>query len=176
MKLIETMPSMIVAATVDGIIGYHNTIPWKCSRDLRQFKRITTGHPIIMGRNTYESLPHPLPNRLNIVVTSREIDTPNDVIVARSVGEATIQAQSWCDEHDNDQFFFIGGQTIYESTIDDCSLLYLTIIHQDNINGDRFFPITKLTDKWMLIGKNKHPECTFLMYYNQEKVKDHPLN
>lgn len=109
-------------------------MPWHISSDLKRFKQITIGHPIIMGRNTYISLPtKPLPGRLNIVL-SRSLKLQKDNLISYS---------SWQDLsknlNDNEEYFIIGGSTVFQQALPFVSKLYLTIIH-DIFPCDTFFP------------------------------------
>ncbi len=129
------MPLILIAAMSENrVIGYHNTIPWHIKGEQRLFKQLTLGKPVIMGRKTFESIGHPLPERINIIV-SRNIDygQPNCRVV-HSIKAAIELAGQY-----GDTAFIIGGGEIYRQTIHRADGIYLTIIHA-RIEGDVFFP------------------------------------
>lgn len=126
--------SLIVAMTEERIIGNNNQLPWHISEDLKRFKKITTGHPIIMGRKTYESIGKPLPGRQNIVVTHNQHYQADGVLVVHSLEEALDQ----CDKSTGEEFV-IGGAALFESALPKVKKLYLTIVHQF-FKGDVYFP------------------------------------
>jgi len=116
-------------------IGNQNQLLWHLPEDLKRFKKITLGHPIIIGRKTYESIGKPLPGRTNIVVT-REHNFPNsDVVVAHSLEEAIEQAKTI----DQEEVFIIGGGEIYRQAISIAQKIYLTLV-DDEKEADTFFP------------------------------------
>ncbi len=124
--------SIITAFDMNHVIGIKNHLPWSLPADLLRFKRITWGKPIVMGRNTYESIGRPLPGRKNIVLTHRKVNYPG-CFVFRSLQEAL-------EENKNEkEIFIIGGAKLYQQTIDRVDRLYLTIIHHE-FEGDAFFP------------------------------------
>lgn len=124
--------------TQGRVIGSGNTLPWDLPEDMKRFRQLTTGHPVIMGRKTYECIGHVLPNRTNIVVTSRkDIATIPDILhscpyITDAVKCATFSPGA-------EEIFIIGGGEIYKQTIDLVDKLYLTIIDKD-IPGDTYFP------------------------------------
>lgn len=131
--------SIIVAMTENRVIGRDGGLPWRrLSDDLKRFKALTTGHPIIMGRKTYASLDGPLPNRLNIIVTRREDYEPEDegVCVAHSVEEAIEMAR----REEPEVIFIAGGEEIYRQALPRTDRIYLTLVHTTIDDGDTFFP------------------------------------
>lgn len=128
--------SIIVAKAKNDVIGKDNELVWKLSSDLKLFKKLTTGHHIIMGRKTYESVGRPLPNRTSVVVTrNREYSLPEGHIVAHSLKEA-IQV---CIGKQLSQVFIIGGAEIYKEALPIADELFIT--HVDaSPEGDAFFP------------------------------------
>jgi dihydrofolate reductase len=125
--------SFVVAVARNGIIGHTNGLPWRLPADLAFFKRLTTGHPIIMGRKTYESIGKPLPGRLNIVVTrSPGFVAPGCTVVGTL--EAAYRAAGEAPE-----VFIIGGAQIYEAAFPSADRIYLTEVESD-IEGDTYFP------------------------------------
>ncbi|MCX6712835.1 MAG: dihydrofolate reductase [Candidatus Vogelbacteria bacterium] len=115
-------------------IGKNNQLLWHLPEDLKHFKMITSGHPIIMGLNTFKSIGRPLPNRINIVLNFQPVDIPG-AIVCSSLEEAIRIA----GEHDQQEIFIIGGGMVYKSAIDLADRLYLTLVN-DNADGDTYFP------------------------------------
>lgn len=126
--------SLIVAMAANRAIGLHNKMPWHLSADLKKFKAITMGSPIVMGRKTYESIGRPLPGRSNIII-SRNLDYQQaDCLVFNDIKTA-IEASS----KDAEEIFIIGGAELYKATLPHADNLYLTLINQD-FDGDTFFP------------------------------------
>lgn len=128
------MISIICAITKNRAIGKNNDLLFKIKSDLARFKEITSGHPIIMGRKTYESIGRPLPNRTNIVI-SRDLDLKIDnVDVLPSLEKAF-------EKYKNEkEIFVIGGGQIYNQAIEYADRLYLTIIDREITDADTFFP------------------------------------
>lgn len=126
--------SLIAAVARNGVIGRGNALPWHLPQDLKRFRALTTGHPIIMGRRTYESLGRPLPNRHNLVVTRDPHFAAAGCSVAASL-EAAIAACAGA----TDEIFIIGGAQIYRQALPLAQRLYLTEIDQD-FEGDTHFP------------------------------------
>ena len=135
------MVSIIVAVAANGVIGDKNSLLWHISEDLRFFKRTTSGHPVIMGRKTFESLGRPLPNRTNVVI-SRTIDSIEGCIVVRSLEEAVALFPA------EEEVFVIGGAQIYALALDIADRFYLTRVGHD-YEGDTSFPKWDET-KWEL--------------------------
>lgn len=125
--------SIIVAMASNRAIGQNNQMPWHLSADLKKFKKITMGSPILMGRKTFESIGHPLPGRRNIIISRNKHYQQKDCDVFNNVEKA----MSACEK--NDEIFIIGGASIYESTLSRANFLYLTQIHK-KFDGDTFFP------------------------------------
>lgn len=115
-------------------IGVENQLPWHLPKDLKHFKEITSGHPIIMGRKTYESIGKPLPNRTNIVISRKKDWFEEGILIVGSIKEAIKFGQK-IDE----DIFIIGGGNIFEQTMDIADKLEVTEI-KTNIEADTFFP------------------------------------
>ena len=142
--------AIIVNVDQNNGIGKDGDLLCHLPNDLKHFKKITTGHTIIMGRKTYESLPKgALPNRINIVITSDNADNYPGCIVARSVDEAILLTK------DKEKVFIIGGVKIYSSTLHLANKLYLTRIHHKFKDADTFFPEIDFNN-WELIEEEKH--------------------
>ena len=129
----------IVAAVSDnGVIGKDGDLPWHIPEDLKRFKKITQGHPVLMGRKTYESivkrLGGPLPHRLNVVITrQRDYQFPSDVKGFYSIEEALAALKR------QPVVYVIGGSAIYQQVQEQADRLHITHVHQ-TVTGDAFFP------------------------------------
>ena len=135
--------SIIVAIAENNAIGKNNDLLWHIPEDLKRFKKLTTGHSVVMGRNTYLSLPiKPLPNRKNIVITDQPLDNFDDCQMVYSIDEALSQMDP---EKEN---FIIGGGMIYRLFMPLADNLYITKVHK-YFDADVFFPEIKLSD-WIL--------------------------
>lgn len=127
--------NMIASVSENWIIGKDNKLLWKLSSDLKKFKELTTGHVIIMGQKTFESLPNgSLPNRTNIVLTDDPDFFGKDIIPSFSISDALNKANYYDKE-----IFIIGGGSIYKQFLPLANKLYLTIVHT-KIDGDTYFP------------------------------------
>lgn len=142
------MISIIVAVAANGVIGDNNSLLWHISEDLRNFKRITSGHPVVMGRKTFESLGRPLPNRTNVVV-SRTVTEIEGCRVAASLDEAIAMFP------EDEEVFIIGGAQIYAQALDSADKLYLTRVEHD-YEGDTSFPEWDAT-RWRLTSRETFP-------------------
>lgn len=140
------MISFIVAMDESNAIGVNNQLPWHLPADLAYFKKVTMGHPIIMGRKTYESIGRPLPGRENIVITKNMSFHPEGITVVHSIEEAV-------DKIKDAEAFIIGGATIFEQSYAYADRLYVTHIHE-KFPGDTFFPAID-SSKWQIISKEK---------------------
>ena len=116
-------------------IGKANSLVWRLPDDLKRFKKLTTGHPIIMGRKTYQSINRPLPDRTNVVVTrDANLEIPGCIVV-----HSAIEAIKRAKEFDQEEIFIIGGAEIYKETLSLADRLYVTIVDM-YVDGDAFFP------------------------------------
>jgi len=143
------MLSIIVAVAEKNVIGKDNKLIWHLPEDLKRFKRLTTGHTIIMGRKTFESLGRVLPNRKHIILCNdmqMNIDNENvEVLEDISMLKEYIDSE---EEH-----FIIGGATIYKLLIPYANKLYLTLIHEE-FDGDVYFP--EIEEKeWRVVDREK---------------------
>lgn len=146
------MLSIIVAKSRNNAIGKDNKLIWHISDDLQRFKKLTTGHTIIMGRKTFESLGRVLPNRMHIVLTRDKSYKVNDenVKIIHDVSEVDPYVK---DDNEN---FVIGGAQIYWALMPKCQKLYITQINKDFV-GDSYFPKIN-EEEWDMIEKIKGPE------------------
>ena len=127
------MISLIVAVSTNNVIGADGDLPWRLSDDLKRFKVVTMGKPIVMGRKTYESIGRPLPGRQNIVITRRNNFTADGCDVVQSTEEA-VEVAGGADE-----VMVIGGSQIYAAFLPLAERIYLTRVHTE-VDGDAFFP------------------------------------
>ena len=144
--------SLIVAVAEHGVIGQGNALPWRLPEDLKRFKALTMGKPIIMGRKTFDSIGKPLPGRTNIVVTRQAgLQLPGCTVVA-SLVEA-ISAASAIRENMTDEIMIIGGAEIYRQALALAQRIYLTRVHAA-IAGDARFVIDE--SQWREIAREDY--------------------
>jgi dihydrofolate reductase len=145
--------SLVVAVAADGVIGRDNRMPWHLPEDLAHFKRVTLGHPVVMGRKTYESivatLGKPLPGRTNIVVTRQAGFEAPGCIVASSLDAALAAAR------EAEEVFVIGGAEIYRLALERVDRVYLTRIDAV-FDGNATFPALDRAD-WREAAREDHP-------------------
>lgn len=127
--------SIIVAVSDNDAIGVEQRLPWRLSADLKHFKALTVGHTVIMGRNTFDSLPNgPLPNRRNIILTSQtDLDIPGCTL-CHSLQEALHVCAG------ESEVFIIGGASVYRQSLPLADTLYITRVHHTFNSADTFFP------------------------------------
>lgn len=126
--------SLIAAVASNGIIGSDNALPWRLPEDLKRFKALTLGHPVIMGRKTYESIGRPLPGRRNIIVTRNAVFQAAGCEISDSLDAALATCNGTTDE-----VFVIGGAQIYAEALPRAQRLYLTEVRRE-FPGDARFP------------------------------------
>jgi dihydrofolate reductase len=151
----HTAPLVISAIAAMGenrVIGDDNELPWYLPADLQHFKNLTSGHPILMGRKTYESIGRPLPKRTNFILTRNPNFQAEGCILVRSMEEAIEKASAMPSK----ELFIIGGAEVYQQTLDFVSRIYLTIVH-DQFEGDTYFPILA-EGEWQQISSESHEE------------------
>jgi dihydrofolate reductase len=141
--------SMIVAASANNVIGADGGLPWRLSDDMRRFKEITMGKPMIMGRLTYESIGKALPGRRSIVLT-RQADYEAAGVDVVSTPEAALQLVGNADE-----VMIIGGGKVYEQFLPMSDRIYLTRVHTE-VDGDTFFPEIG-DDEWRIVSSQPMP-------------------
>ncbi|MDW7691073.1 dihydrofolate reductase [Flammeovirgaceae bacterium SG7u.111] len=142
--------TIIVAVAKNGVIGVNNTLPWRLSADLKFFKQTTTGHHIIMGRKTYESIGKPLPNRTTVIVTRQKAYSAEGCLVAHSLEEGVEIAKKNGDA----EAFLIGGGELYQQGVTLCDKIHLTKVDASP-EGDAFFP--ELDPKeWLIVNEEQH--------------------
>lgn len=140
------MVAHIVAAARNGVIGVDGDLPWSIPEDMKWFRERTKGRALIMGRKTFESVEHPLPKRLNVVVTRQKdykpASTKNDPSAPVIVTDTIEKALEICNEQVdkwNNEIFIIGGGEIYHQSVKFVDTIYLTRIHRD-VKGDATYP------------------------------------
>ncbi len=141
--------SLIVAMADNGVIGRDNDLPWRLPDDLKHFKRITMGAPIVMGRRTWQSIGRPLPGRTNIVVTRNRDFEADGALVAHRLTDALELAG------EAPEVFVIGGATLYREALPMASRMYLTEVHAQ-VDGDTVFPDWDRTD-WRELERDDRP-------------------
>ena len=147
--MIKKTITIIVAAAENNAIGKNNDLIWSLPDDLKRFKRLTSGHCIIMGRKTFDSFPGLLPNRKHIVISKKSKSYfPAEVTVVNNFEDA-IKATN-----EDENPFIIGGGQIYNIAMKYCDIIELTRVHEE-FEADTFFPKIK-KDEWQLISEEKH--------------------
>jgi dihydrofolate reductase len=145
--MITLSVELVVAVANYGAIGHSGDLVWKNKKDLARFKALTTGHPVIMGRKTWESLPKkPLPNRVNVVVSST-MDAPTGAVVARNLDEALDVIKGY------EKAFVIGGALLYAEAEKLCSKIHLTRVFS-TFRADTFFPHVDYTKYKVELGES----------------------
>lgn len=144
--------SLIVAMDKNNVIGKDNKMPWHIPDDLKRFKKLTMGKPIIMGRKTFESIGKPLPGRINIILTKDVNYSQDGCNVVHSVDEAL----KFCKG--NDELMVIGGAKIYEQFLIMAKKIYLTLV-DDEYEGDTYFPELDMRE-WeeSMVEESRDPE------------------
>lgn len=143
------MLSFVVAMDRNRVIGLNNDLPWHLPKDFKFFKDKTTGHTMIMGRKTYESLGGPLPNRKSVVVTSKNPFYPEEVDVIHDIN--TIK--EWNEKQPDEEFFVIGGAAIFKQVLPFVDRMYITRI-DESFEGDTQFPAFS-EENWNITSKKK---------------------
>lgn len=146
--------AIIVAVAKNGVIGCNNKLPWHLPQDLKYFKAVTLGKPVIMGRKTYESIGKPLPGRTNIVITrNKDWVTAEGVVVTNSFEQALFEAQKVQGSGGEpiDEIMVIGGAEIYRSALQFADRIYLTRVDVEP-EGDAFFDVLNEAE-WSLESK-----------------------
>ncbi|MDP3992209.1 MAG: dihydrofolate reductase [Nanoarchaeota archaeon] len=152
--------TIIAAVAENRVIGNKGKVPWHISEDLKRFKKLTSGHPVIMGRKTYESilegLGHSLENRTNIVLSRNDQKLPG-IVAANSIEDAIRKASEY-----DETAYVIGGQSIYEQTIGLADRMELTEV-KGGYEGDAFFPVINY-DEWNWTSISHMEDYDFVTY------------
>lgn len=156
--------SIIAALGKNRVIGSDNYIPWKLPADMKRFKELTTGKPVIMGRKTFESIGRPLPNRTNIIITTDKNYKENGCIVVHSVDDALKAAKG-------SEIMIIGGAQTYKQFLPKANRMYLTFIDKE-FEGDAYFPEYN-KHEWKETSREEHADEGGLRYafVNFERIK-----
>jgi dihydrofolate reductase len=150
----------IIAAMADNrVIGRDNEIPWNLPADMRRFRSITMGHPVIMGRKTFESIGRPLPGRKTVILTRHPDYRAEGCVVVHSLRDAFQECA------DADEVFICGGGELYREALPLASRIYLTVVHRE-VAGDTFFP--EIPDEFSETAREDRTEnmlsFTFILY------------
>lgn len=160
--------ALIAAVAANGVIGADGELPWHLPADLRHFRETTTGHPVILGRRTYESIVDriggPLPDRTNVVLSRGEPDLPAAVVHAESAEAALAAAR----ETGADTVYVAGGRSVYETFFDHADRLVLTEL-EDAYEGDTCFPEWN-PDDWQVTERDARDGFAFVTYERRERV------
>ena len=140
------MVSLIVAIAENGVIGDKNALLWNIKEDMRRFRTTTTGHPVIMGRKTFESIGRPLPKRTNVVITRGDVEFEG-CEMAHSLEEAIAMFPA------EEEVFIIGGAQIYAQALSLVDKMYLTIVHKE-FGGDTSFPKFDMNE-WQEVAREE---------------------
>jgi dihydrofolate reductase len=158
------MITLVLAMTKNGVIGKDGAIPWRIADDMKRFKRLTVGKPVVMGRKTWDSLPRkPLPDRTNIVVTRQADWTADGAVRASSLGDALTRAGH------ADEVMVIGGGEIYREALSSADRIELTEVHRA-FEGDAHFDFDK--SGWREIAREDHATPDGLAYSYVTLVRD----
>jgi dihydrofolate reductase len=151
--------SLIVAIADNGVIGREGGLPWRLSRDLRRFRALTMGHPLIMGRKTFQSIGRPLDGRDSIVVSKSRVEDPGrpdaPVFPASSLEEALELARTRALHRKTGEIFIIGGATLFSAALPVSGRIYLTRVHGAPEGDVRWKP--DLGGDWKEISRSEHP-------------------
>ncbi len=151
--------SLIAAVAQNRTIGQGGRLPWHISADLKRFKRLTTGHAVIMGRKTFESIGFPLPGRRNVVLTRNPAGSLPDTV--ESV-DSLAAAFDRCRQAGETEAFVIGGGEVYREALPLADRLYLTWVHRD-VAGDTRFPVYD-SQAWQETNREDHDGYSFVDY------------
>ena len=165
--------AIVVAVAENGVIGRNNALPWRLPEDLKYFKRVTMGHPIIMGRKTFTSIGRPLPGRTNIVVTRQRDWEAEGVKVAHSLEQALQIAEAQATIDGVDYAMVIGGADFYQQTLPQAQRLYLTEVHAQ-VEGDAYFPSFDKS-AWQERGRQRYEADETNPYAYSFVILDKPL-
>ena len=131
---------MIVAMSANNVIGVANQLPWHLPEDLKHFKKHTINKPIIMGRNTFDSIGRALPERDNIVLSRTQQLSHDQIFLASNKSDALRMAEDFAKSRGSEEIMIVGGEQIYRMFFDDVSRIYVTLVDLI-IDGDAFFPV-----------------------------------
>jgi dihydrofolate reductase len=145
--------SLIVAKSLNGVIGLNGNLPWRLSSDLKFFKSTTLGKPVLMGRVTWESLPFPLPGRPNLVLTNNKNYLAEGAEIFNSADKMIARGYELAGQMNVDEVMLIGGAKLYASQMEYCDRLYVSEVNA-TIEGDVYFPEID-TNTWKLASETE---------------------
>lgn len=170
--------ALIWAMARNRVIGYRNTLPWRLPADMQHFKALTSGHAVLMGRKTFESLGRPLPNRTNIVISRNPDYAPAGCLVANDPDQA-IEIARRNPAAVGQEIYVIGGENLYRQMLPRANRLYITQIDAE-VEGDAWFPEFDW-DAWHEVERHQHAAdernpyaCTFLTLERKTPRADTP--
>jgi dihydrofolate reductase len=157
--------NLIVAMSKNRVIGINNSLPWHLPEDLKRFSKLTSGHAVLMGRKTFDSLPEkfrPLPNRLNLVL-SRNVDLilPDGVVKINHIEDLFTNIEKWEKIFISDQLWVIGGEEIYRQTCKYAKNIFVTLV-EEIYEGDAYFP--EIEADFKLVKTEKKDGFSWLDY------------
>ncbi|CDK38117.1 dihydrofolate reductase [Halorubrum sp. AJ67] len=156
----------IAAVAENGVIGSDGGIPWDLPEDMERFKAETMGHPVVLGRKTYENIADglggPLPGRFNVVLSSSDVGGPESVVTVHDVDSAIAAAEARADETGVGRCFVAGGSSVYEQLLPMADMLLLTEVHME-VDGESRFPEITAGD-WTEVSRQGHGRYDFVEY------------
>lgn len=157
--------SIIAAMSGNRVIGRENELPWDLPSEHRRFREITMGHPVIMGRKTFESIGHPLPGRKNIVITTQQGFSPEGCTVVNDLQSAIAACER------ADEVFICGGEMVFRAAMPLADRIYLTVIDEE-FDGDTFFP--EIPDDFVEVGRQTHEDIVSyaVVRYERKRVSN----
>lgn len=157
---------LVAAVANNGVIGRDGDIPWHLPEDMEHFKRTTTGHPVVLGRKTYENvvaaLGEPFPGRTSVVLSTRNLELPDGAVLANSVAEATARAESAAAGMGVETAYVAGGAAVYEAFLPRASRMVLTELH-DDYEGETTFPDVD-ESAWEEVERDEREAFDFVTY------------
>jgi dihydrofolate reductase len=150
--------SLVAAVAENGVIGNDGAMPWHYPDDLRHFRETTVGHPVIMGRHTFDAIGGPLPDRDNVVLSSTPESLPDSVIAVSSLDAATAAAS----DHDRETAYVVGGAAVYHQFLPAADELVLSEL-DDTYPGDTTFPAVDW-DRWRTVERDRYDGFTVVRY------------
>lgn len=147
---------LLAAVARNGVIGANGALPWHLPNDLRRFRKLTMGYPIIMGSKTYTSIGRPLPGRITMVISRTRPETADGPMIVRSLDQALTLSAG------HTRTFIVGGAEIYRLALPRCQRMFLTRIDA-GVDGDVLFPVVEWSE-WQLIDLTHHPADERHMY------------
>ena len=153
---------MIVAMSANNVIGVANQLPWHLPEDLKHFKKHTINKPIIMGRNTFDSIGRALPERDNIVLSRTQQLSHDQIFLANNKSDALRMAEDFAKSRGSEEIMIVGGEQIYRMFFDDVSRIYVTLVDLI-IDGDAFFPVID-SKLWTSVAHSERMTANELEY------------